>query len=542
MYHSAGFMTILTGVGGLEKAIVEEELKHPIADSTWGEMQKNDWMTPRGRIEALLDPGSFVETDGVVLSACTAFGMGPKRVLGDGVITGYGNVDGRRVFLFSHDYTVMGGALGRTFANKVLNIMRMADSEGGIIVGINHSGGARVQEGVDSLAAYGEIFKMNVRLKRKVPQVNAVMGSCSGGAVYSPALTGGLVFMVENSSHMFLTGPGVVSSVGMGNVSKDDLGSAALHSETTGIAYVIAKSDQALLQQMRRAISYLPSTRGNGFLTVNTTDVCDRLTPEVGTAVAQNFRAQYDIRFLIQTLIDHSGFPVESKGKSWISSPDFFEVHENYGSFVMGNGGTRFPSGIVVGFARMDRMPIGIVANQPKATTGGGLDVKSSIKGREFVDLCEMYGIPILTLVDVPGFIPGVEQERTGIIRYGAQFCESYVSSTVPKVTLVVRKAYGGAYDVMGSTHICDNVVNLALPWAQIAVMGPEGAVPLLYRRELEMAGEGRDRLRSQLVERYRDEVAAARKTEELGFVRIIEPQYARKEIINGFRSLMRQY
>ncbi len=464
--------------------------------------------TARERIELLVDPGSFVEMDRLVTHRCTDFGMGEQKIPGDGVVTGYGKVEGRQIFLFAQDFTVFGGSLSASYAKKICKIMDLAIKVGAPVVGLNDSGGARIQEGVESLAGYADIFLRNTMASGVVPQISAIMGPCAGGAVYSPAITD-LIFMVEQSSYMFITGPEVIRTVTHEEVTKEDLGGARSHNTRSGVAHFSVESDEQCLQQIRTLLKYLPSNNQEDPPTAPCSQPVDAEDPELDDLVPHDPMKPYDIRALIGRVIDQDSF---------------FEVHQHYAP------------NIVVGFAHMGGRSVGIVANQPMVLAGC-LDLNASVKAARFVRFCDCFNIPIVTFVDVPGFLPGTDQEYRGIIRHGAKLLYAYCEATVPKITIIARKAYGGAYDVMSSKHIRGDV-SLAYPTAEIAVMGPEGAVNIVYRKEIE-AAEDQEAARKQFIDEYRRTFANPFKAAELGFVdEVIQPRMTRKRICRALDML----
>ena len=411
-------------------------------------------LTARERIELFLDPGSFEEWDMFKEHRCTDFGMEKQSLPGDGVVTGYGTVNGRLVFVFSQDFTVLGGSLSETHAEKICKVMDHAMKVGAPVIGLNDSGGARIQEGVASLGGYADVFQRNVMASGVVPQISMIMGPCAGGAVYSPAMTD-FIFMVKDSSYMFVTGPEVVKTVTHEEVTSEELGGAVTHTSKSGVADLAFENDVEALTMLRRFINFLPSNNKQQPPVQPTEDPADRLDFSLDTLVPDNANKPYDMKELIIKMVDDC---------------DFFEIQPDYAK------------NIVTGFARMDGHTIGIVANQP-LVMAGCLDIKSSIKAARFVRFCDAFNIPVVTLVDVPGFMPGTMQEYGGIIKHGAKLLYAYAECTVPKVTLITRKAYGGAYDVMSSKHLRGDV-NLAWPSAEIAVMGPKGAVEIIFREE----------------------------------------------------------
>ena len=465
-------------------------------------------LSARERIELLLDEGTFEELDKLVRHRSHNFGMQHNVVDGDGFITGYGLVHGRKVFVFAQDFTVFGGSLSEANAQKIVKLMDLALKTGAPIIGLNDSGGARIQEGVVSLAGYADIFLRNTLASGVVPQISAIMGPCAGGAVYSPALTD-FVFMVERTSHMFVTGPDVIKTVTHEDVSKEELGGAMTHNATSGVAHFEAADDSDCLQKMRELLTFLPQNNLDGVPRLPTVDPEDRADPGLDTLIPAESNKPYDIKGVICKVIDDA---------------NFFEVAEH------------FARNIVIGFGRLAGETIGIVANQP-AHLAGCLDIDSSTKGARFVRFCDAFGIPILTFEDVPGFLPGTAQEFGGIIRHGAKLLYAYAEATVPKITVITRKAYGGAYCVMGSKHLRTDI-NFAYPTAEIAVMGPEGAVNILYRRELEKSPNS-DESRQAKIEEYRDRFANPFVAAERGYIDdVIEPRETRAKVIRALRML----
>ena len=465
-------------------------------------------LTARERIELLVDPGSFDETDGLVVHRCVDFGMAERRVPGDGVITGFARIDGRQIAIFAQDFTVFGGSLSETYAMKVCKIMDQALKIGCPVIGLNDSGGARIQEGAASLAGYADIFLRNTLTSGVVPQISAIMGPCAGGAVYSPAITDFTV-MVKNTSYMFITGPDVIRTVTHEDVTKEALGGAVTHSTVSGVAHFAADEDSHALALIRRLLSFIPQNNHESPPRRQTDDPPDRRDEALSGIVPDNPNRPYDIKDVITRVVDER---------------DFMEVHEN------------FAMNIVVGFARLDGRPIGVVANQP-AVLAGVLDIDASRKGARFVRFCDAFNIPLLVFEDVPGFLPGVAQEHGGIIVRGAKLLYAFAEATVPKMTVITRKAYGGAYCVMASKHIRTDV-NLAWPTAEIAVMGAEGAVEILYRGELKNAADP-EKLKKQKVDEYRSKFANPYIAAERGFVdAVIEPADTRRRLISSLRTL----
>ncbi len=465
-------------------------------------------LTARERAELLLDPGTFVELDRFKTHRCTDFEMEKKKTPGDGVVTGYGNVDGRQIFVFSQDFTVFGGSLSGAFSEKICKVMDLAMKTGCPVVGINDSGGARIQEGVVSLAGYGEIFLRNVLSSGVVPQISAIMGPCAGGAVYSPAMTD-FIFMVENSSYMFITGPEVIKTVTHEEVTMQELGGAETHNGRSGVAHFSSPSERESIHAIRELLSFLPSNNTEDPPIRPTSDDPNRRDEQLNALIPDNPNKPYDIKELIKGIVDEQYF---------------FEVQQD------------FARNIVVGFARIGGRPVGIVANQP-AFLAGVLDIDASTKGGRFVRFCDCFNIPIVTFVDVPGFLPGTSQEYGGIIRHGAKLLYAYCEATVPKICVITRKAYGGAYVVM-SSKVLRSDVNLAYPGAEIAVMGPDGAVNIIFRNAIEKAQEPQAE-RERLVNEYRRTFATPFKAAELGYIdEIIMPADTRPHLIRALAMI----
>jgi propionyl-CoA carboxylase beta chain len=463
----------------------------------------------RERAVRLLDPGSFVELDRYVRHRESNFGMLERRPYGDAVVTGYGTVFGRKVFVFSQDFTVFGGSLSEVFAEKICKVMDLAAKFGCPVIGINDSGGARIQEGVVSLAGYAEIFWRNVQSSGVIPQLSLVLGPCAGGAVYSPAITD-FVFMVEGSSYMFITGPDVVKTVTGEEVTFEELGGAATHAAKSGVAHFISPDEEACLDDARYLLSFLPQNNVDPPPYTEPSDPRDRQDPELDTLIPDEPTKPYDIKAVIRRVVDDG---------------EFLEIHE------------RFATNIVCGFARLGGHPVGVVGNQPQSLAGV-LDIDSSVKAGRFVRTCDAFGIPLVTFVDVPGFLPGTEQEWGGIIRHGAKLLYAYAEATVPKLAVITRKAYGGAYDVMSSKHIRADF-NFAWPTAEVAVMGPEGAVNIVFRRELEAADEPEAR-RAELIADYKDRFANPYTAAERGYVDdVIEPRTTRPVLIDALETAL---
>jgi len=465
-------------------------------------------MTARERIEFLLDEGTFEEFDKFKKHRCLDFGMQHQQYLGDGFVSGYGKIDGRPVFVFAQDFTVFGGSLSETNAEKVCKIMDLAMKVGAPVIGLNDSGGARIQEGVASLAGYADIFLRNVLASGVVPQISAIMGPCAGGAVYSPAITD-FVVMTKQTSYMFITGPDVIKAVTHEEVSKEDLGGAIAHNTKSGVAHFVAEDEEDCLQIIRELLSFMPSNNMEDPPRQAPTDSCDRVEEALDTIVPTASHLPYDIRDVIHLVVD-DGY--------------FLEVHEH------------FAPNLVVGFARLDGRPVGIVANQP-AYLAGVLDIDASVKGARFVRCCDCFNIPIITFEDVPGFLPGVNQEHGGIIRHGAKLLYAFSEATVPKITVITRKSYGGAYCVMGSKHIRTDI-NYAWPTAEIAVMGPDAAVNILHRRELQDA-EDLETARRARIEEYEEKFASPYVAAERGYIdEVIEPKLTRPKLIRALELL----
>lgn len=471
---------------------------------------KTGKLTARERINLLLDEGTFEELDKFVRHRCNDFGMEEQRPAGDGFVTGYGKIEGRLVYAFAQDFTVFGGSLSETNALKICKIMDLAMRAGAPVIGLNDSGGARIQEGVASLAGYADIFLRNTLASGVVPQISAIMGPCAGGAVYSPAITD-FIFMTRENSYMFVTGPDVIKTVTHEEVTKQELGGAMTHNEKSGVAHFVSRDDADCCAMIRELLSFLPSNNLEDPPYRPTNDSPSRREESLNSLVPEDPLKPYDIKDAIHAVADE-GY--------------FFEVHEHYAK------------NIVVGFARLDGRPVGIVANQP-AFLAGTLDINASVKGARFVRFCDAFNIPLITFEDVPGFLPGTQQEYGGIIRHGAKLLYAFAEATVPKITVITRKAYGGAYCVMASKHIRTDA-NFAWPTAEIAVMGPEGAVNVVYKRELEKAPESeREKLRQQKIAEFRERFANPFVAAERGYIdAIIEPAETRSKIVIALRSL----
>ena len=462
----------------------------------------------RERIALLLDRGTFVEIDKFVKHRSTSFGLNENRPPGDGVVTGHGLINGRPVYLFAHDFTVLGGSLSSSNARKIVKVMKLALEAGVPIVGLNDSGGARIQEGVESLAGYADIFLQNTLASGVIPQISAILGPCAGGAVYSPAITD-FIFMVEDTSYMFVTGPDVIKTVTKEEVSKEELGGAETHSQKSGVAHFSETTEEECLSNIRKLLTYLPQNNEAAPTRGELLDPPDRLLTALGEVIPASPNQPYDMKQVVETLIDQESF---------------FEIQEDYA----GN--------IICGFARFAGFSVGIVANQPMVLAGC-LDINSSDKAARFVRLCDSFNIPLLTLVDVPGFLPGTRQEHGGIIRHGAKLLYAYAEATVPKITLITRKAYGGAYDVMCSKHLRGDL-NLAWPDAEVAVMGPEGAINIIFRDQIKKAADPEAERQVVLAE-YREQFANPWKVAELGYIdSVVEPEQTRVHISRALELL----
>ena len=498
----------------IEKKI--EELKKKKAEAKLGGGEKKiqkqhekGKLTARERIDKLLDKGTFIELDMFALHHCTDFGMEKKKFLGDGVVTGYGRVNGRLVYVFSQDFTVFGGSLGWKFAEKICKVMDLAMQNGAPVIGLNDSGGARIQEGVVSLGGYAEIFFRNVMSSGVVPQISAIMGPCAGGAVYSPAMTD-FIIMTKSSSHMFITGPEVIKAVTGERVTFEELGGAMTHNTKSGVAHFAAENEEQCIEFVKKLLSYLPSSNREKPPRVETGDDPKRMDEALNGIVPDSSKRPYDMKKIIASIVDNG---------------DLFEVHMHWAK------------NIIVGFARLDGHTVGVVANQPKFLAGT-LDINSSTKGARFVRFCDAFNIPLLTFVDVPGFLPGTAQEYGGIIRNGAKLLYAFCEANVPKITVITRKAYGGAYDVMCSKHIRADI-NYAWPSTELAVMGPEGAVNIVFRKEIEAAKDPEKRAH-ELVTEYKEKFANPYIAAERGYVDdIIEPKETRPRIIDALYTLL---
>ncbi len=465
-------------------------------------------LTARERIALLLDPESFVELDAFVRHRCSEFGMEKTEIPAEGVVTGYGTIEGRTVYVYAQDFTVMGGSLGEMHAKKICKVLDLALKTGAPVVGLNDSGGARIQEGVDALSGYGQIFFRNTRASGVIPQIAAIMGPSAGGAVYSPALMD-FTFMVDRTSQMFITGPQVIKAVTGEEVSAEELGGAMTHNRTSGVAHFFARDDRSCLADIRRLLGYLPSNNLESAPRLEPTDDPERRDEGLNTILPASPNRSYDMRKVIRALVDHG---------------DFFEVHQHYAA------------NIIVCFARLNGRSIGIIANQP-AHLAGCLDINASDKAARFIRTCDAFGLPLLNLVDVPGFLPGTHQEFGGIIRHGAKMLYAYSEATVPKVTLILRKAYGGAYLAMCSRDLGADTV-YAWPSAEIAVMGPEGAANIIFRREIAAAADP-DAARNEKIAEYRDRFATPYIAAARGYVDdVLEPAASRRALVRAFEAL----
>jgi len=496
-----------------EARVAELEVKNSIAIQGGGndrvkKHKEGTRLTARERLDVLLDPGSFVEMDRFVTHRSQNFGMADKKFLGDGVITGYGRINGKLVYCYSQDFTVFGGSMSRTQANKILKIMGMAMKNGAPIIGLNDSGGARIQEGVEALGGYADIFLRNTLASGVVPQISAIMGPCAGGAVYSPSITD-FIFMVKDTSYMFVTGPDVIKTVTHEDVTKEALGGALAHAQKSGVTHFAANDDKHCLLLIRELLSFLPSNNVDDAPVIPTNDRPDRVEEALNTFIPDNPKKPYDMHELVKMVVDE-GY--------------FLEVHQHYAK------------NIIVGFARFNGRSVGVVANQPQVLAGC-LNIDASKKAARFVRFCDAFNIPLVTFVDVPGFLPGTDQEWNGIITHGAKLLYAYAEATVPKITIITRKDYGGAYCVMSSKHLRGDV-NLAYPTAEIAVMGADGAVSIIFRDAINKAAnpaEERVKLTADYEEKFANPYVAA----ELGYVdEVIEPALTRKRIVDALEML----
>lgn len=465
-------------------------------------------LTARERLNILLDPGSFTEMDRFITHRCTYFNMQENHIPGDGVITGYGKINGQTVFVYSQDFTVFGGSMSRTQADKILKIMSLARKNGAPIIGLKDSGGARIQEGVSSLGGYGDIMCQNVRLSGVVPQISIIMGPCAGGAVYSPALSD-FIFMVKDSSYMFLTGPDVIKTVTHEEISKEDLGGSKTHTEKSGIAHFSCQDDKQCLMMVRTLLSFLPGNNLDDPPRPDNKDPIERRSEILNQMIPDQAKKPYDMKNLIKEVVDNSFF---------------LELKEH------------FAPNIIIGFARLNGHSVGIVANQPQVLAGC-INISASIKASRFIRLCDSFNIPIISFVDVPGFLPGTDQEHGAVITHGAKLLFAYAEASVPKITLITRKAYGGAYIVMGSKHLGGDI-NFAYPSAEIAVMGAEGAVNVIFRKQIKQAQDS-DKERIKLRKEYETIFNNPYRAAELGYIdSVIEPSYTREHLIRALETL----
>jgi propionyl-CoA carboxylase beta chain len=492
-----------------------DELAQRLAESDAGggpdkiaKHHKSGKMTARERVLALLDEGSFEEIDKFVVHRCNDFGMEKSHIPGEGVVSGFGRVNGRGVYVFAQDFTVFGGSLSMTHAQKICKVMDLAYRNGYPLIGINDSGGARIQEGVESLGGYGEVFYRNVKASGVIPQISVIMGPCAGGAVYSPAVTD-FIFMAEKTSYMFITGPQVIKQVTSEEIDPESLGGAKVHGRVSGVCHFHYPSEAETLDKVKELLSFLPDSNRAKPPIVPCDDPPDRLVPELDSVIPESSKRPYDMKKLIVPVLDNQ---------------HFLEAHPNYAK------------NLITGFGRLNGRTVGIVANQPM-WMAGCLDTEASVKCARFVRFCDAFGIPIWTLLDVPGYLPGTQQEHGGIIKHGAKILYAYAEATVPKLTLITRKAYGGAYVVMSSKHLRADI-NLAYPTAEIAVMGPEGAIQILFRKEIGEAADPGAR-RTELIEDYVAKFASPYRAAELGFVdRVIYPRDTRAVLIKALAQL----
>jgi propionyl-CoA carboxylase beta chain len=469
---------------------------------------KKGKLTARERVHHLLDENTFEEIDKFVLHQSTDFGMDKKKFPGDGVVTGYGRIHGRPVYVFAQDFTILGGSLSLAVSDKICKVMDLARKNGAPLIGLNDSGGARIQEGVSSLAGYGNIFMRNVLSSGVIPQISVIMGPCAGGAVYSPALTD-FIFMVENTSNMFITGPQVIKTVTHEEVTAETLGGALTHNATSGVAHFSGRDDQDVLSMIRELLTFLPQNYREKPPCVEPTDDPNRIEMALRDVIPDSPRQPYDMRSIIHGVVDNH---------------HFFEVH------------ARYAANIIVGFARLNGSPVGVVANQP-SFLAGCLDIDASLKGARFVRFCDCFNIPLITFCDVPGFLPGTAQEYGGIIKHGAKLIYAYCEAVVPKITVITRKAYGGAYIVMSSKHLWGDI-NYAYPTAEIAVMGPDGAVNIVFKKEI-AAAEDPEKKEAEMIQEYRTTFASPYRAAERGYIdEIILPEQTRPKLIRALESL----
>jgi propionyl-CoA carboxylase beta chain len=487
---------------------MRSEAKKGGGDKRIKAQHKKGKLTARERIELLVDPNSFEEFDMFVTHRSTDFGLEEQKVLGDGVVTGCGKINGRQVYIFSQDFTVFGGSLSEAHAEKICKIMEMAMKVGSPVIGLNDSGGARIQEGVVSLGGYADIFLRNTLASGVVPQISVVLGPCAGGAVYSPAITD-FVFMTKGTSYMFVTGPNVVKTVTHEQVTSEELGGAMVHASKSGVAHFACENEADTITQLKQLMQYIPQNNLEDPPTVDNKDSFNREEDSLNHIIPENPNQPYDMKEVINAIVD---------------SGSFFEVHEHYAQ------------NILVGFAHLGGKSIGIIANQP-AVLAGVLDIDSSIKGARFIRFCDAFNIPILTFEDVPGFLPGVDQEHGGIIKNGAKLLYAYCEATVPKITVITRKAYGGAYDVMNSKHVRGDM-NYAWPTAEIAVMGPKGAVEIIFKKNIAEAKDPEAEMQKQ-TDDYREKFANPYIAASRGYIDdVIEPKTTRPRLIRAFEML----
>ncbi|MTI68040.1 MAG: methylmalonyl-CoA carboxyltransferase [Firmicutes bacterium] len=487
---------------------LKEKVKMGGGEKRIEKQHKKGKYTARERINKLLDEGSFVELDTFVEHRCTNFGMENKKMPGEGVVTGYGTVDGRLIYVFAQDFTVIGGSLGEMHAAKICKVQEMAMKTGAPLVGINDSGGARIQEGVDALSGYGNIFYNNTIASGVIPQISVIMGPCAGGAVYSPALTD-FIFMVDNTSKMFITGPQVIKTVTGEEVSAEELGGAMTHNNTSGVAHFINENEEDTLENIKNLLSFLPSNNLEEAPVFNPEDDINRMNEELNSIVPDNANKPYDMKEVIEILADNN---------------NFLEVQPYYAQ------------NIITGFIRLNGRSVGVIANQPRVLAGC-LDINASDKASRFIRTCDSFNIPLLSLVDVPGFLPGTDQEYGGIIRHGAKMLYAYSEATVPKVTVILRKAYGGAYIAMCSRHLKSDLV-LAWPTAEIAVMGPQGAANIIFRKEIEKSDDPLE-TKTEKINEYKDTVANPYVAASRGYVDdVIKPLETRPRLISAFDML----
>ncbi len=498
---------------GIEQKLEDLREKLKLADLGGGKQRIEDQhrkgkLTARERIEMLLDSGTFQEVDKLVVHHCYDFGMEKKRIYGDGVVTGYGRIDGRLVYVFAQDFTVFGGSLSGANASKICKIMDLAMKVGAPIIGLNDSGGARIQEGVESLGGYADIFLRNTLASGVIPQISAIIGPCAGGAVYSPAITD-FIIMTKEKSYMFITGPDVIKAVTHEEVTMEELGGAETHNSISGVAHFAAENEEHVMRIIRELLSFIPSNNMEDPPFKESSDSADRVNEELNTTVPDDPNQPYNMKKIIKTVLDDNYF---------------FEVQEHYAK------------NIIIGFGRLGGKSVGIVANQPEYLAGA-LDINASDKAARFVRFCDAFNIPLITFEDVPGFLPGVSQEYGGIIRHGAKLLYAFAEATVPKITVITRKSYGGAYCVMASKHIRTDI-NYAYPTAEIAVMGPEGAVNIIYKKELSETSDP-VRFREQKIKEFREKLANPYIAAQKGYIdEIIEPKYTRPKLIAALQML----